>query len=215
MGTAGATGATGPTGHTGATGATGTGTAGATGPTGAGTTGATGSTGATGPTGNVISNNNFTVKMNGTVISDPSMNFVCIGMYSYNGTFLTDSSYWFSLNRGSNGLESMLWSFIATTDTTSSNPTLYLPAQGQCTGCPVTPYYAGLVLSVIANNVTGIYYVPLNATPVTLSLPYALEFADSWIANNTSPYAYYRLYPNNPAVTGFNLTFPVTVTVTR
>lgn len=150
--------------------------------------------------------NGFAIKFNGTFISDSSLNFAYLDAQRY----ATRNNYWFTLLRGNN---SNLYSnnfgphgFV--TDTINNTP-IYE------TGQP------GNMQRVLLRSIDNVYYVPLNATTTSVT-PSSLFYYDpsqnrymNAVQTGLTINNAYQLVPNNPSVTGFNLTFPVNVTIER
>ena len=227
-GATGSTGSTGATGATGSTGVTGVGTTGAT-----GATGATGLTGATGTSaiqtlslsndtlkisqGNevVLPGSKFIVKINDVPITDPSINDVMIDAH----TFLTENNYRYDFSiANENEVNSLVSKFsdslylseIFTYIGGSSYNNYPWFANGACNGslyAPIQRFYGGLPSSPgrIFSYLGNIYYIPLNASPVSLTDPYQGGGSCSQFTGTKN---FYLILPNNPAVTGFNFTSP-------
>lgn len=173
---------------------------------------------------------NFIVKINGVSISDPTINDVMIGPYS----FLTENNYRYDFypddnypNSGSpNGVFSDSLSLLSANRTNNnlsdfaSYSSIYTPSSG-CNGslfAPVTSLGSvavaaggGLPFSRgrIFNYQGSIYYIPLNATVQSLTNPYTFSYSAGGCVQITGSFNFYPVLPNNPAVTGFNFTSPI------
>jgi hypothetical protein len=173
-----------------------------------------------GGAGNSNSNgNSITVKYNSLPLSDPGIDHAILSVSSNFVSALTATNYSYGLYKGQNTIQTFSTLPILATDTTSSNPTLYIYTFPL--GCSITPYpYTGQVLGVNTNHTTGIYYVPVNAV-ATSSIPQLYSYSCTtghwtvWQAQYLPTYQYLQLVANNNTVTGFNLQFPVSVSITR
>lgn len=160
------------------------------------------------------------VSYNSLPLSDPSIDHVILLVSGTSVTALTSTNYWYGLNRGANTLESFSYPTILATDTTSSNPTFYLGTSPSGCNSNVPYPYFGQILGVNTNRTNGVYYFPLNGMP-TASPPQLYSYScttgkwTAWPAQSFPNYQYLQLLPNNNSITGFNLQFPVTVTITR
>ncbi len=160
------------------------------------------------------------VRYNGILPTDNSINHVILSNYGVSLTGLTNTNYSYLLYRGLNNIQTFSTSgTILATDTTSTNPIIYIAAPPL--GCSGLSYqYQGQILGVYTNNTSGVYYCPLSATGIS-NPPQLYSYScntghwTAWQAQYYSNYRYVPLLPNNNSVTGFNLTFPVTVTISH
>lgn len=158
----------------------------------------------------VVLPSKFTVKINGVSISDPSINDVMVGPF----TFLTENNYRYDLTIDNSGLlfnpilsdtmilASALSSTAANTLFSTSNScsgsTWYAPAD----------LYGGFGRGRVFNVPgSGIYYIADNAVPVPLSNPY-IQVQVSGCTQISGTSNYYPVLPNNPTVTGFGFSSP-------
>ena len=152
------------------------------------------------------SQSGYDVKFNGVSISDPGINHVALP----NNYFLTKSNYMYMTNIGStyDSLYLSTWS-VGVLDTLR-----YKEA----------PYYVsaprGLVFDLITMpndsvvDSKGVYYVALDAKPVMCKVFAFWHHRGRWTAE-PDMVPLYRAIPNNPEVTGYNLTTPVRITYER
>ena len=155
------------------------------------------------PTSNVIAN------FNGVPITDPSLNFAMVS----NTTFITKNNYRFdifydqSLNiltneRGpqSDSVE-LFNNFICVTTSSVCSPPYY--AYNYSNGVVIMS--PGRVFEINGN----VYYIPFNATPVTLSTVnrYSSIGGCGTLYTGT-PSTFLPILPNDPAVTGFPFNYP-------
>lgn len=160
------------------------------------------------------SNNGYLFKFNNTAITDTSINDIYMG--SYNSAFvdfLTETNYRYSLNYGNNNYLSNN-QYLYTTDTTTfSNFYIRNSSEWQSSapGVLTSPYWIGYRNPFPLK----VYYCPLNATPTAVTSSTIYYWYQQWQAESTVGKTYYQVYKNNSSVTGFNLTFPVNVTIQR
>jgi|ERR1043165_688855 hypothetical protein len=165
------------------------------------------------------SQNSVVTKYNGLPLSDASINHAVLSVSSNFVSALTSTNYAYGLYRGTNNIQTFASTAILASDTTSGTPALYISAFPL--GCSGSNYpYQGQIFGVNTNHTTGIYYVPLSATG-TASPPQLYSYSCTtghwtpWQSQLFNNYQYFQLLPNSNAVTGFNLQFPLVVTITR
>ncbi len=157
----------------------------------------------------------ITVKINGVDITDPSINDVMIGPY----TFLTENNYRYDFIIDYNTiynefglLSDSLYLVSASSDITASySPNVFFTGSG-CNGTvyvPTTeingtslPFSPGRIFHYQGS----VYYIPLSASPVSLTNPYVAIPGNCVQVNGT--FNFYTALPNNPAVTGFGFSSP-------
>jgi hypothetical protein len=159
------------------------------------------------------SNNSIVPKFNGTSIFDPSINMAFTGSNSlYYYDFLTDSNYRFTLLHGQNiGLSPPSFQTVYTDDTiTFSN--VYFSVGSNLSDIE---FYKKTIGGIHRSVNYGVFYIPSN--PSTVAVPSNLyrRGTNGWTLSNTAGYLYVKTLPNNPSVTGFNLTFPITLTIEK
>jgi hypothetical protein len=154
--------------------------------------------------------NGFDVKFNGVSISDSSLDFAALGDYY----FVTRSNYWFFQFRGNNlrlndeDLLQTQHSYGWVTDTINNTPVY-------------TEQPPGYLYNVVERGVNYIAYTPLNATPASVSVQNLYYYDPLYnhyhtaLSYSPTPTVLYLAVANNPSVTGFNLTYPVNVTINR
>lgn len=164
--------------------------------------------------------NDINVQYNSVPLSDPSINHAVLTVTGVVVFALTSTNYWYTLYRGTNTLQTFSGTVLAT-DTNSSNPTFYIssPPIG-CTYSNVTYPNNGQIIGINTNHTSGVYYIPLNATGTATPPPlYSYNCQTGhwtvWPTQLLANYRYFPLSPNSNVVTGFNLQFPVTVSITR
>ncbi len=194
QGPIGATGAPGPTGSTGPTGPAGN--QGPPGPPGA--TGAQGATGPTGPIGPPGVGFDFTIQLNGTDISDPSLDLAFTGSDGVRYGFLTNQDFRLQVSGSALRTYLVYFSLAGCTGTAS------VPSTDP--GSPVVP---GEVLQ--GNG--DVFYIAKNATAGNLnSASFWAQGAGCFDA--AAPITGFTATPNNPAVTGITIADPDALTVT-
>ncbi len=152
-------------------------------------------------------NNGFTVKFNNVPVNDTSINDVFLGFNGESGSFLTEKNYKYYLLYGFN--LNLLSETVYTNDTLAKSNVYvwkyesYSNNVGNINGTPAGSSYPAVF-----------YYCPLNAVSTTVSTLYYFEQGRWWQANTYGKH-YYQVFPNNPTVTGLNLTFPVNLTIER
>ena len=165
------------------------------------------------------SNPGFGVKINDVDITDPSINDVMVGPYTYltennyrydffvnddiygNGNFgIFSDSLYVLYALGSSGPDATILSAVYFTGS-GCNGSVHVPAS-LMGGSAGNPYSRGRIFSYNGS----IYYVPLNASPVTLSNPY-IGLPGNCV-QVTGNYSFFIALPNNPAVTGFGFNSP-------
>lgn len=159
----------------------------------------------------------YTVKFNGVPISDASINDVVIGSYLTSLlSFLTENNYMYSLYMGTNTINTVpnIYDNYAgvTTDTLTHSPVYILPSNSY-----QPDYLQGYISYIQTDHVNGYYYVPLAATPVNIAnlYYYSPSTHHYTLISGGSAQTAMQMLPNNPSVTGFNLTLPVKVTLER
>ncbi len=191
QGAIGPTGPTGPTGLQGEIGPTGpTGPQGATGPT--GPQGVTGPEGPTGPSGAP----EFDVTLNGTNISDPSLNLVIMGSVGGVTSLLTSTNYRLSVSSGS--LQSR---------------TLYFANAG-CTGAAgVEASEAGVFPGEVLRSGAAVFYIPLSAVinPSFGFVSFRNTSGDCFEIADSA--AVWPVQANSAAVTGISIANPASMVV--
>lgn len=147
---------------------------------------------------------NFVVKINGIPITAPSINDVMIEP----NRFLTENNYQYQFSAGS--------FYSQDSSVLSGASGMFYSASSACSA----PFYCQATSSTAIKPGTvfnipnyGIYYVPLNATPVTLTQVYLSS--GSCIGSPIGSYSCYQLLPNNPVITGFNLGTSALITFER
>lgn len=161
-----------------------------------------------------------TVKINEVDISDPSINDVMIGPY----TFLTENNYRYDFFPDDNAFRTngaFSDSLLLLTPHTSSGGTsttfgaqsFVFFASNSCNGSIYVPSSIVLFNSApfsrgrIFNWQGNVYYVPLNASVINLTDPYTFS-QGGCVGPVTGTFSFYLALPNNPAVTGFSFTSP-------
>jgi hypothetical protein len=156
---------------------------------------------------------NLTVKINDVDITDPSINDVRIGPY----TFLTETGYRYDFNATDDNLNNQYGIlsdslYLITTSQqlggggsyifftgSSCNGSLYVPVSMISSGLPIS---RGRIFSYQGS----VFYVPLTAATIQLTDPYVASPGNCTLVNGT--YNFYQALPNNPAVTGFGFALP-------
>lgn len=159
------------------------------------------------------------VLYNSISLTDPSIDHAILALSGNYVSALTSTNYYYGLYRGSNTVASFNNSVILATDTTSNNPTFY--TYSSPLGCTNSPYpNSGQIFGINTNHTSGVYYWPLNAVGTT-SPPQLYQYSCTtghwavWQSQYFINYQYFQVLPNLNSVTGFNLQFPLTVTITR
>jgi hypothetical protein len=157
------------------------------------------------------------VTYNGQALTTPSIDHVLITTGPSYVSALTNTNYWYGLYRGTNTVASFDGSAMAT-DSSSANPTFYI-AQPPVNCSSLLYPYQGEIFGINTNHTSGVYYVPLSATGSTPATLYQYSCQTGhWTSVSTQylpGYQFLQALPNNNSVTGFNLTFPVNVSITR
>lgn len=158
----------------------------------------------------------YITKFNGVDIRDSTLDFVRVGKDNF---YLTKTNYYFSIDPNLQvapkaGIASSIHcnSFGTYTSDIVSQSSVYVAESFSFSR-------RGFVFPIgccgqtdMPNHNGEIYYVPLNATPVTLTLwEHACVFGgwQSWSGT------FFQAFPNNPSVTGFNLPAQFTVSYER
>lgn len=151
-----------------------------------------------GSAGSVSSSTSYTIKINGVDIKDTSLNFAAIGpsgfITRYNYVFNTSNSGVLTYDI----IDSIGFSDQVFTSDTIGQATLYSGTERGKIMKIGNPY------GDIPNHNGQIYYVPLNAVPVTGVTLFYHQFG-SWHFYPAGGGNIYQLLSNNPSVTGFNL----------
>lgn len=155
-------------------------------------------------------NNGFTVKFNNVPVTDTSINDIFLGSSTYTIDLLTEKNYRYNfLLNINNNLGNDI--YLYTTDTTTIANTYTRSAYTFISGSLFSPS------DIDFRNPfpSKVFYCPSNMTPTTVTQSKIYYWYNYWQEENTLGKTYYQVYKNNPSVTGFNLTFPVNVTIER
>ena len=152
----------------------------------------------------------YNILFNGIPITDSSLNFAAVSTWQ----FITKTNYLFSISAPAisttGTVDSIPYNDVAFTDDTVSQSNIYVFDDPD--------YPAGRIVRIgnqygdIPLHDGQIYYVPLNALPVT---PASLYRRTSGTWASYTPTALYQAFPNNPSITGFNLPNGFTVKFQR
>lgn len=158
------------------------------------------------------SNNAVVPKFNGVSIYSPSINMAFMGSYlSYSYDFITDSNYTFSLYYGLNiGLRPTLGELC--TDDTIALTNVYFNINSTASNIE---FHKKKIVGFDFTQNFGVFYVPSNATIATVPNNLFKRSNGVWVSSSTSGNFYVKVLPNNPSVTGFNLTFPINLTIEK
>lgn len=158
------------------------------------------------------SSNTVIPKFNGTSIYSPSINMAFMGSYlAYSYDFITDSNYMFSLYYGLNiGLRATLGQLC--TDDTTALTNVYLNINSTASNIE---FFKKKIVGFDFTQNFGVFYIPNNATIVTVPNNLFIRSNGVWISASTSGNFYVKGLPNNPSVTGFNQTFPINLTIEK
>lgn len=149
--------------------------------------------------------NNFVVRINGVPITDTSINMVMIQP----NIFLTSKDYRFE------------WTYVPFTDDTfaiTGSQNIYASTS---TSCSPPFYISGSYSSLMKGTIFsvpnfGLYYIPLNASPVNITCLSSFSYN---IANCTqitpATGLFLQALPNDPQVTGYSLSDRGVITFTR
>ncbi len=160
-------------------------------------------------------NNGFTVKFNNVPVTDTSINDIFLGSITHSIDLLTEKNYRYNLSLNiNNNLGEEIYN-LYTTDTTTFANTYTKSAYTFLSGTLFSPSYIDDFRYPFPSK--EVFYCPSNMTPttVTQSIIYYWDLDNRWQEEYTLGKTYYQVYKNNPSVTGFNLTFPVNVTIER
>lgn len=163
--------------------------------------------------GNNANINAVVPKFNGVSIYHPSINMALMGSHeTLTYDFITDSSYTFFLVKGPNldfGLGAMSGTFYTDDTTTFSNVFI---------NTAIANYNSQLLSKTLfgysyANN--GVFYIPSNPSVANVPSNLYARGGNGWVLIPTSGNSYVKALPNNPSITGFNLTLPINLTIEK
>ncbi len=154
----------------------------------------------------------LTVKINGTPITDPSIddvmidrfNFITEKNYRYSFLYPGDDRYYFPTS-----LTDSLSIVSTTVGTPTSNSFYMYVTSSNCSGSTYVPSTKttsggnGIDRGKVFAHKGNIYYVPINAPVVSLTNPYLITGS---CGVDTGTFDFYQVFPNNPAITGFGFT---------
>lgn len=156
-------------------------------------------------------NNNTAVpKFNGVSIYNPSIDMAFLGSStSIYYDFITDSSYRFTLIYGHNNSPLLNASW---TDDTTSLTNVYLESNYDNL---LRPYKKTILGIDFISNSFGLYYIADNPSIATVPSNLYRRYSNAWSLTSTTGRVFVKVIPNNPSVTGFNLTFPINLTIEK
>ena len=155
------------------------------------------------------SNNTVVPKFNGVSIYSPTINMAFMGSYrTFYYDFITDSNYTFSLLKGPN-LGPLGLSDFFTDDTTTFSNVFFqiddLSNSQQISNTIFGSFYANY----------GTFYVPSNPSIANVPSNLYIRGSNGWQVYPTSGYTFVKALPNNPSITGFNISFPINLTIEK